>query len=113
MEKKKRSSDNMCGGLYLDLQYCSIYLLACLCTNTMQFLITIELEVSDSDFPRSSFIDENSFHYPGILVIPNEFAIYSFKLYEQLSGKFYGDCIESVHCFWQDDNFYYINPPNP
>jgi hypothetical protein len=38
----------------------------------------IQLEVRDGDSPRSSFIVENNFHYPGFLVIPNEFANCSF-----------------------------------
>ena len=62
---------------------------------------------------RSSFIVENSFSYPGFLVIPNKFANCSFYLYEELSWNFDGDCVESVDCFWQGGHFYYINPANP
>jgi len=39
----------------------------------------ILLEVRDGDSPRSSFIVEDSFHYPGFFVIPNEFACCCFK----------------------------------
>ena len=63
--------------------------------------------------PRSSFIVENSFCYPGVFVIPDEFANCSFELYEELSWNFDGDCSESVDCFQQDSHFYYINPANP
>jgi hypothetical protein len=38
----------------------------------------IQLEVRDVDSPRSSFLVENSFSYPGVFVIPNEFANFSF-----------------------------------
>jgi hypothetical protein len=38
----------------------------------------VQLEVWDADFPRSSFIVENSFCYPGFFVIPNEFENCSF-----------------------------------
>jgi len=33
----------------------------------------VQLEVRDGDSLRCSFIVENSFHYPGFFVIPNEF----------------------------------------
>jgi hypothetical protein len=56
---------------------------------------------------------ENSFCYPGFFVIPDEFANYSFLLYEGLIWNFDGDCIEYVDCFWQDGHFYYIDPANP
>jgi hypothetical protein len=38
----------------------------------------LQLEVKDGDSPRTTFIVENSFQYPGIFVIPNEFANCSF-----------------------------------
>ena len=38
----------------------------------------VQLEVSDGDSPRSFFIVENSFHYPGFFVIPKELANGSF-----------------------------------
>ena len=47
--------------------------------------------------PRSSFIVENSFPYPGIFLILNEFENCSFC--EELSWNFDWDCIESMHCF--------------
>jgi hypothetical protein len=34
----------------------------------------VELEVWDADSPRSSFIVDNDFYYPGFLVIPDEFG---------------------------------------
>jgi hypothetical protein len=67
----------------------------------------------DSDYPRSSFTVENSFCYPGFLVMPNEFANSSFQLYEELIWNFYGDCIESLDCFQLLGHFYYINCANP
>jgi hypothetical protein len=45
-------------------------------------------------------------------VIPSEFEN-CFNFYEELSWNFYGDCIESSDCFWQDGYFYYIKPANP
>jgi hypothetical protein len=53
------------------------------------------------------------FAIQGFFVIPNTFSNSSFKLYEELISDFDGDCIESVNCFWQDDQFCYINPTNP
>jgi hypothetical protein len=38
----------------------------------------VQFEVRDGDSPRSSFIAENSFCYPGIFVIPDEFGNCSF-----------------------------------
>ena len=61
-------------GSFLDLQFYSIDLLACHCTNTMQ-LLTLLLEVRDTDSARISFVVENSFSYPGFFVIPDEFDI--------------------------------------
>jgi hypothetical protein len=72
----------------------------------------IQLEDRDADSPRSSFIVENSFHYPVFFVMPNEFSNCSFKLHEELNWSFDGDCTESADCFWQDGHFYYINPAN-
>nr|CRY96977.1 hypothetical protein [uncultured prokaryote] len=34
-------------------------------------------------------------------------------LYEELSGNFDEDCIESIDCFQQNGHFYYIDPANP
>ena len=61
---------------------------------------------------RDSFLVENSFCYPGFLVIPNEFENCSFYRFEELSWNFDGDCIEYVDCFQKDSHFYYINPAN-
>ena len=36
-----------------------------------------------------------------------------FHVNEELCWDFDGNCIESVDSFWQDNHFYYINPPNP
>ena len=55
-------------GSFLGLQFCSIDLPVYHCTNTIWFLSVIQLEVKDGDFPRSSFIVENSFHCPGFFV---------------------------------------------
>ena len=105
----QRSSDHTCGGLILGLQFYPIDLPACLYSSTIQFFFicfvlfcfnhncsVVELEVNS---PRSSFIAENSFCYPGFFVIPDEFENCSFYLCEELSWNFDGDCIESVDCF--------------
>ena len=65
------------------------------------------------DSPRGSFIVENSFCYPRFFIFPDEFANCPFYLSEELSWNFDGDCIESVDCFRQDRNFYYINAVDP
>ena len=49
----------------------------------------------DNDSPRSPFIVEDSFSYPGFFVIPDKFANCSVKLYEELACNFDGDCIDS------------------
>ena len=46
-------------------------------------------------------------------VVTNEFENCSYKVYKELSWNVDKDCIESIDCFWQDVNFYYINPANP
>jgi hypothetical protein len=51
--------------------------------------------------------------YPKFFIFPDEFANCSLYLSEELSWNFDGDCIESIDCFWQDSNFYYINPADP
>jgi hypothetical protein len=73
----------------------------------------VQLEVKDDDSARSSFIVENSFSILDFLLFQDEFANCSFKLYEELSWNFDGDCIESLDYFRQDSHFYYINPANP
>ena len=45
----------------------------------------MQLEVRESDSPRSSFIVENSFRYPRLFVIPDELGNCSFYVYEELS----------------------------
>jgi hypothetical protein len=51
-------------------------------------------------FPRTSFIVEHCFRYPGYFVISDEFENCSFHVCEDLCWNFDGDCIESVYCFW-------------
>jgi hypothetical protein len=72
----------------------------------------LQLEVRDGDSTRGSFIVENSFCYPRLFVIPDEFANFPFFLCEGLSWNFDGDCIESVDCFQKNSHFYYINLAN-
>jgi hypothetical protein len=97
----QRSSDHRCVGSFLGLQFYSTDQTPCLCTNTMQVLtlcLVGPLEVGDADSPRSSFIVENSFHYPGFLLFQVNLRI-AFYLYEELSWDFDVDCIESVDGF--------------
>jgi len=55
----------------------------------------ILLEFRDSDFPGSLFIVENSFSYPGLFFILDEFESCSVYLHEELAWNFDRDCIES------------------
>ena len=48
----------------------------------------VQLEVRDGDSTRCSFIVENTLHYHGVSVIPNEFVNCSFYLYEELPWNF-------------------------
>jgi hypothetical protein len=86
--------------------------------NFYHYCSVVQLEVRHGDSPRSSFIVENSFHYPGFFVIPNELQILTLELYEEkkeakkkkelyeeLICNFDGNCIESVDCFQKDGQF--------
>jgi hypothetical protein len=86
----------------------------------------IQLEVRDDNFLRSSFIVENSFHYPVFLFLfcfcfvlffgccySRGICKFPFSHYEELSWNSDGDCIESVDCVQQDGHFSYVNPVNP
>jgi len=58
------SSDHRCVGSFLGLQFYSIDLPVCLCTNTMWLYhccSVVYLEVRDGNSPGSSFIVENGF----------------------------------------------------
>jgi hypothetical protein len=92
----KIKSDHTCEGLVLGLQHYSIDLPVCLCSNTMQFLITIALRYIQLEV--SSFIVENYFCYPRFFIIPDEVKNYS-QLCEELRWNFDGDYIEFVDCF--------------
>jgi hypothetical protein len=72
----------------------------------------VQVEVRDVDSPRSSYIVEAYFCYPGFFVMPDEVEN-SLCLCDELSWNFDGHCIESVDCFWQDGHFYYVNPTDP
>jgi len=73
---KDQVTIHRCVGSFLGLQFYSIDLPACLCTNTSfyHYCPIMQLEVRDGDSPRSSFIVEDSFRYFGFFVIPNEFV---------------------------------------
>ena len=71
----------MCVDLFLGLQFYSIDLLICLCTNTMhfyQYCIVVQLEIRDGNSPRNFFIFENSFCYLGFLLLQMNFIGYFF-----------------------------------
>jgi hypothetical protein len=65
-------------GSFLGVQFYSIDLPACHCTNAMQFFShncsVVLLEFRDGDSTCCYFILENSFQCPRIFVIPDEFA---------------------------------------
>jgi len=73
----------------------------------------VELEVRDSEFTSHSFIVKNCFLCFGFFAFPDEFENCFFCVFEELFWDFDGDCIESVDCFWQDGQFYYVNSANP
>jgi hypothetical protein len=102
---------------FLGLQFYSIDLPVCRCTSQyLAVFITIcsvvQLEVRQGDSSKGSLIVENSFCYPRLFDFPDEFANCPFYLGKELSWNFDGDRNESVDCFWQNSNFYYINPAN-
>ena len=60
----------------------------------------IELDVRDGDASVNSFFfffKQDCFGYPGFFVFPYDFECCSFK---DCDEYFYGDCIESIDCFW-------------
>jgi len=73
----------------------------------------ILLEFRGDDFPRSSFIVEDSFSYPGFFLFQMNLQIALSISIKELSCNFDGDCIECVDCFWQNGHLVYINPVNP
>jgi hypothetical protein len=61
----QRSSDFRCMGSFQGLQFYSIYLPARHCTISCSFYYNcsvVQLEVRHGDYPRGSFIVENSLH---------------------------------------------------
>jgi hypothetical protein len=52
----------------------------------------VQLEVKDSDFPRSSFIVVKCFGYPGFFVFLYDVENCSFHVCEELCWNFDGDC---------------------
>jgi hypothetical protein len=73
-----------------------------------QYCCGVELKVRD----KSLLLVRIVFDILGFFVDRNEFANCFFYLFEELSWNFDGNCIESVHCFWQDCHFYNVDPSN-
>jgi len=71
------------------------------------------LEFRCVDSPRSSFIVEDTFSYPGFFLFQMNLQIALSMSIKEVSRNFVGDCIECVDCFWQNSHLYYINPVNP
>jgi len=73
----------------------------------------ILLELRGNDSPRSSFIVEDSFSYPGFFLFQMNLQIAISIFIKEVSRNFDGYCIECVDCFWENGHLYYINPVNP
>jgi hypothetical protein len=68
----------------------------------------VHLEVRDDDSPRSSFIVENSFPYPGFICYSKWICTLLLLTLKKLSWTFDGDFIESVDSFLQYGHFFTI-----
>jgi hypothetical protein len=101
-----KSSLHRCMGLFLGLLFDSTELPVCF--NTMwvfhiyiyiYYLLLLQLEVRDSDTSRSSLIVQDRFSYCVVFIFPYKVENCSFKICEELSCNFHGNCIESLDCF--------------
>jgi hypothetical protein len=94
----QRPSDHQC----LGLQFYSVDLPACLCTNTMQFLSLLPCSTAWGQgwwFPQKFFYCWAQFSISWVFVTPDEFENCSSYLCEELSWNFDRDCPESIDCF--------------
>jgi hypothetical protein len=92
------SSDHRCVGLFLGLQFYSIYLPACHCTNTMQFISLSFCSIAWGQgwwFHQKFFYCWELFRYPGFFLFQVYLRI-TFYLCEDLSWNFDGDCNENL-----------------
>lgn len=60
----------------------------------------VQLDISNGDASRCSFIVHNCFSYPEFFVFKYAIEYCLFKVVKELCWNFYGDCIEFVDCFW-------------
>jgi hypothetical protein len=60
----------------------------------------VQLEIMNGDTYRSSFILQDCFEYPVVLIFPYEVENFSFNVCKKLYWNFDGNFIESVDCFW-------------
>ena len=67
--KDHESSDRRCVGSVLGLQFYSIDLPTFHCSSFYHYCSVIQFKVRDGNYPRSSFIFENSFWYPGVFLL--------------------------------------------
>jgi len=95
----QRSSDLSFLGLILNLHSISLIYpsvsvkISC---DFYHYFSVVQIEVRDGDSPRSSFIVENSIHYPGFSVIPDDFENCTFYIYGELSCNFDWDWINFI-----------------
>lgn len=75
----------------------------------------VQFVIHDGDSGCSSFIIYEYFSYLGILVslylyffLPTEAYVCSFRFCNKVFSNFDWNCTESIDCFWQEGNFYYI-----
>ena len=100
------SSDHRCVGSFLGLEFYSIALPVCLCTNTMWFF---SLLIYNTAWGQGWWFPQKFFHCWECFLIswvsPHKFDNCSFYLCEELSWIFDQDCIDSVDSFHQDSHF--------
>jgi hypothetical protein len=72
-----------------------------------------QLDIRDGENFRSSFVVQDCcLSYPeGFFSCDIENL--ALKVCEEFCWNFVRNYIEPVDCFWQDDNFYYVNPTDP
>ena len=93
----------------IPLVHLSVLLPVPSCFHYCSFSYIIELDVRDADISRSSFIVQYYFCSSRFFIFPYEVECCSFKVCEELYWGLYGNCIESVDCFWEDCHFNYVD----
>ena len=101
-------------GSFLCLQFYSIDLPACHCTNTMRFLTLLLGNIAWGQGywfpPEFPLLLRIVLTILGFLLFQMNLRIAFSNSMKNWVGIFDVDCVESVDCFWQVGHFNYVNP---